>query len=146
MNVQTIREGLATACATVTGLRAEATVPPQVKGPTAIVNPDDSLRRGRQGFIEYNDAMAGGLVSLNFEVVLLVPVANGLARAQKTLDGYLSAGTGVTTSVVDAINRATIAGTDYQLVETARTYGETADTNPVCVSARLTVVVRANRR
>lgn len=146
MNVVTIRRGLATACGTITGLTGKDFIPEQINNATAVVNPDDTHSRGGDQFITYNDANAKGLTTLRFEIVLLVPIANGLERAQNTLDGYLSAGSGATTSAVDAINSATITGADCQLVEAARKYGVVNAGGTECATAALAVTVYAPRR
>jgi len=80
LSVSSVRSGLATRLATISGLMAYAKAPGQIQPPAAIVIPGKPLG-------EYNEA-SGGLALLNLRVVLLVQRADD-EQAQTSLDAYL---------------------------------------------------------
>lgn len=95
MDVAAVRDGLKVRLATVDGLRAYDTIPDSIAVPAAVVVPDEP-------FIDYLVAMQGGSVQLNFRVTLLTSRSSSRS-GQDLLDDLLSAGTGETRSVFDAI-------------------------------------------
>lgn len=142
MDVDGIRDGLKTALETVTGLRAYDTFNDDITVTTvggAVVVPDDP-------FIDYLQAMQGGLAVLNFRVVLLASRATE-RTGQDTIDALLSAGTGETKSVVDALRaNKTLGGKAHDTVpHTARDYGTTEIGDVSYTKADLLVRVQAAR-
>lgn len=121
MNVATIRDGLKARVALVTSLRhTYDTVPNgEVVVPAAVVVPDDD-------FVSYAETIGAGIVTLRFRVTLLASMGSD-RTAQDRLDAYLSTGTGVTSSVVDAlIGDRTLGGAASTTVVTrAGDYGIT---------------------
>lgn len=94
MNITEIRAGFKL---TLAGLvRVHPVIPAKPAPPCLIVGPDDP-------FITYNDAMAGGLCSLHWNLVLLVQWGDDRA-AQNALDELLSAGAGEDKSVIDRLH------------------------------------------
>lgn len=88
-----IRDGVKTSLQAIEGLRVYDTIPTaDLAVPAAVVQP---VR------IRYQEAFKGGLVEAHMRITLLV--GGDDRAAQNALDGYLSAGTGMTLSIVDAI-------------------------------------------
>lgn len=115
MNVEQIRTGIKSALSDV--VRCSDFIPEKPEPPVLIVAPDDP-------FITYQDAMAQGLCTLHFDLVLLVQRGDDRA-AQKALDAFLSSGTGENQSIIDALmgNRTLgIAGVSL-LVQQVNDYG-----------------------
>lgn len=112
------RTGLSTRLATVTGLRVYRTVPGDVNPPAAMCVPAET-------FIDYHRAMAKGLTETNWRV-LVATSRTVEAAGQDLLDDYLSAGTGQTRSLIDALEAdKTLAGTVDDLhVSIGRSYGQ----------------------
>lgn len=117
MDIGSIRDGLKTRLATVSGLRTYDTAPDKPEVPAAVVLPDDP-------FINYHEAMNAGLAILNFRVIVVVNRAT-VERAQDALDGYLSSGTGESSSLIDAIEAdGTLGGNAADvIVDQAGRYG-----------------------
>jgi len=78
-DIATIRSGIATNLATISGLRTESYLPDNPNPPVAIVGLDS---------IEYNTAMQQGLTTLNFVVTVVVGRA-AEREQQRKLDAYL---------------------------------------------------------
>lgn len=117
LDIGAIRTGYVTRLATVTGLRVYRTVAGDLAPPAAVIAPADD-------FLDYHMAHAKGLVKLSWRI--LVATSKTLEPAgQDLLDDYLSAGTGQTRSIIDAIEAdRTLSGTvDDTLVSVARSYG-----------------------
>ena len=95
MDVTTIREGIKTNLSVISGLAVHPVMGGSVNPPAALIQPADD-------FIDYHTANAKGLCTIRFNLQLLVGRQDE-RRAQEALDAYLSAGTGETKSVVDAI-------------------------------------------
>lgn len=93
MNVGAIRTGFKTVL--TPRVRTYDFIPEKPEVPCLIVSPDDP-------FITYQEAMAGGLALLHFDLVLLVQRGDDRA-AQKALDAYLSSGTGENSSIIDLL-------------------------------------------
>lgn len=138
MNVAAIRDALKTRLATVTNLRAYDTIPASdVATIAAVVVPDEP-------FITYPETIARGQCTLNFKVTLL---ASG-ERAQDTIDGLLSSGTGQSTSsAVEAIVGDRDLGDTAQtcVVTEAKDYGITDINGTTFWKADLHVTVTARR-
>jgi hypothetical protein len=139
-NVATVRDGIETRLATITGLRTYDTIPDKPESPAAVVTPGEP-------FVDYHEAMRKGLVEARFDIVLLVARAVGDDRSQTKIDGYLSAGTSQTTSVIDAIEGdVTLGGAvDHCFVAEAGGYGTTNIGGIEYVTARVSVIVRVPR-
>lgn len=84
-SISDLRDGIATNCATVSGLRTSAIIPEDPKPPVAVVTFDR---------VEYDTAFGRGLDTYTFRVVLVVGRVD-TRGAQQTLDGFLS-GSGLT--------------------------------------------------
>lgn len=95
MNLATIRDNLKTRLATVTGLRAYDTVPDQIAVPAAVVMPGET-------YVEYQTAMGMATAEVRFDIMLVVARTSERA-AQNSLDAYLSSGTAISGSVIDAL-------------------------------------------
>lgn len=119
MNIASIRDGLKTRLATVSGLRAFDTIPMEFVPPAAVVVPDDP-------FIDYHEAFKGGLCLVRFRVTLLASRASE-RTGQDKLDSLLSAGTGQSSSILDAVDGdRTLGGTVSDcVVDEAVDYGTT---------------------
>lgn len=135
------RAGLATRLATVTGLRVATTVPDDVIPPMAVLAPADP-------FIDYDLAMGKGLAEAHWRIIVAVSKTAG-AAAQDLLDDYLSAGTGQTLSIIDALEAdKTLGGAVQHLhVEAPRAYGVLQLNEQVSfIGFELPVVTRTSRQ
>ena len=91
-----VRTGLQTALATLSGLNAYDTWPDQIICPAALVKPVLG---------EHHVALGRGTapMKLTFEIILLAaPTENGLVLAQQALDPYLGTGTGSIQNALEA--------------------------------------------
>lgn len=77
-SIGTIRAGIATNLATISGLRTSAWVPDQINPPIAIVKPES---------IDYDTSFVRGLDTMEFSVLCIVGRVEERA-AQATLDAY----------------------------------------------------------
>ena len=114
-SITAIREGLKTRLATVTGLKAHATIPSQLTPPAAVV--------GMPEAVQYLQTYGSGAYAASFPVRLLVAKVDD-GRAQEKLDAYCGA-TGAT-SVKAAIEGAggTLGGVvDFVVVQQVRGFG-----------------------
>jgi hypothetical protein len=89
-NIATIRTGIATNLATISGLRTSAFVPDLVNPPVAVVRPDN---------ISFDAAFARGLDTLEFAVLVIVGRVDE-RTSQARLDGFCD------TSGASSIKRA----------------------------------------
>ena len=78
MTVQTIRQGIATNLATISGLRTSAFVPDNPTPPIAIVVPER---------VDFDTAMHRGLDTYSFKVLVIAQRASERS-AQNTLDAF----------------------------------------------------------
>jgi len=78
VTIQTIRQGIATNLATITGLRTSAFVPDNPTPPIAIVVPER---------VDYDTAMRRGLDTFTFKVLVIAQRASERG-AQNTLDAF----------------------------------------------------------
>lgn len=119
-----IRTALETRLATVSGLRCYEYVPDKPEVPAAIVGPQPGE------FVDFQRAFSKGLVEVRLKVMVLVARPSERA-AQVALDGYISAGTGKTSSVIDAIaGDRTLGGTVTDSVVTVATDYGSVDVGP----------------
>lgn len=99
-SVAAIRDGVKDRLATISGLRVYDIIPAaDLVVPAAVVQP---------AVIRYQEAMAGGLVELHIRITVLT--SNATRTGQDQLDGYLSAGTGQTTSIANVFNTGRTLG------------------------------------
>jgi len=131
MSLVGIRQAIATALGTISGLRVHQTAPESIgQLPAAYIVP-------RSGSY---DLAAGGQMIHRFEVVLLVQRGGSLSEAQDALDDYLSASG--SSSVRQAINSANLgAHADCIRVEGYRDYGGLEYAGQLFLGARLDVEV-----
>jgi hypothetical protein len=93
-DVAAIRDGVKTRLATITGLRCYDTIPDRdIVVPAAVVQPSA---------IRYQEAFKGGLVEARMRITIITSAGTDRV-GQDQLDAYLSAGTGMTKSIVDAL-------------------------------------------
>lgn len=110
-----IRDGIKANLSTISGLTVWDVAPESIAGHTIIITPaDDGV------FIEYGSSMDGDSDDMAFVLHLYVPRRDEKA-AQDALDAYL-ARTGAS-SILAAASSATVAGTQFAEVMTARDYG-----------------------
>lgn len=89
-----LRDGVKTRLATIDGLSTYDTIPDRdLAVPAAVVQPAQ---------IRYQEAFKKGLVEVRMRVTILTSASSDRV-GQDQLDGYLSAGTGQSASIVDAI-------------------------------------------
>lgn len=130
-SVSSIRDGLATRLATITGLNVYARPRGQVLTPAAVVVP---------GRIEFDETMGRGSDLVTFTVLVLVGMPTS-DLAQEDLDPYL-AGSG-SSSVKAAIEAdATLSGSaDWTRVTRVSAYGEVEYGGKPYLGARFEVEV-----
>jgi len=133
MSLTTIRTGLATNLATISGLRTAATVPDDPKPPVAVVVPNG---------ISFDTAMGRGLDTYTFTVLVIVGRVDERS-AQNNLDAYC-APTGAT-SIKTAIERdKTLAGAAQTLrVTEMRNYNALQISENTYLAAEFAVTVYA---
>lgn len=132
-DIQTLRDGLATNLATITGLRTEANMLDSVNPPVAVVQLES---------INYDDAFKGGLHTYNFNILVIVSRgADRVALAQ--LNEYASP-TG-SKSIKGAIESDRSLGSAAQTlrVETLSNIGSLQLDNQEYYAAEFSVVVYA---
>jgi len=107
MSITTIREGIATNLATISGLRVSADVPDNPTPPQAIVQLQS---------VDYDGAFQGGLTTYSFLVTVLVGRA-AERSAQTKLNAYASTGAGGIKAAIESDK--TLGGSAYDVtVET----------------------------
>jgi len=107
MSITTIREGIATNLATISGLRVSADVPDNPTPPQAIVQLQS---------VDYDGAFQGGLTTYSFLVTVLVGRA-AERSAQTKLNAYASTGDGGIKAAIESDK--TLGGSAYDVtVET----------------------------
>ena len=92
MSITLIRQGLGNNLATIRGLRVAETIPDQVNPPQAVI----SLQS-----VAYDGALRGGLTTYTFMVTVIVGRMSE-RTAQRTLDGYISPGTGAIKNAIES--------------------------------------------
>lgn len=133
MSIADIRAGLATNVATIRGLRVSATIPDQVNPPIALINLQT---------VNYDGAFAGGLVTYNFQLTVIVGRASE-REAQRRLDAYISTGTGSIKNAVES--DVTLGGAAYDVrVENMSNFGSILISDQNYLAADFTVTVYGN--
>ncbi|CAB4157227.1 hypothetical protein UFOVP688_9 [uncultured Caudovirales phage] len=132
-SISSIRTGLATRLATITGLRTAATIPDNPNPPIAIVIPDS---------INFDDTFHRGMDTLNFKILVIVGRADE-RTAQNSIDGFCA--TSGSSSVKAAIEGdKTLGGTAYDCrVTTMSNYGSVLIGEVTYLSCEFIVVVYA---
>lgn len=133
-SLSSIRDGLATNLATISGLRTHATFPADISPPAAAVVPaSPAILR---------EAMARGVMRYRFKVTLVVSRASDRA-GQDRLDAYL-ASTGADSVWVAIESDRTLGGAahDTHVVECSN-YGEMTWANTSYLAAEFEVEVLA---
>jgi hypothetical protein len=134
VNLAAIRDGLKGVIDNVTDLRAFDVIPENdMPVPLAVVVPGDP-------YVSYQEAMQRGMAYVRFRVVL---IATKGQVGQAKIDELLSSGTGLTGSLVDALEaERTWGGTVHDsVIETASDRG-LADVNAVTYE-KVDLVLRA---
>jgi hypothetical protein len=107
MSITTIRDGIATNLATISGLRVSADIPDNPNPPQAIVQLQS---------VDYDGAFQGGLTTYSFLITVLVGRA-AERSAQIKLNAYASTGTGGIKAAIESDK--TLGGSAYDVtVET----------------------------
>lgn len=135
------RTGIETRLETVSGLMVYRTIPGDIIAPAAVVTPADD-------FLDYHLAHQKGLASATWRVIVATSKVMD-ALGQDLLDAYLSAGSGHTKSLIDAIEAGgTLGGVvDHSHVTVGRSYGEVKwNETASYFGAELMVTCRVNRR
>jgi hypothetical protein len=132
-SISSIRSGLATRLATITGLRTAATIPDSPNPPIAIVIPDS---------INFDDTFHRGMDTLNFKILVIVGRADE-RTAQNSIDGFCA--TSGSSSIKAAIEGdKTLGGTAYDCrVTTMSNYGSVLIGEVTYLSCEFIVVVYA---
>lgn len=120
MNPSTIRDGLASRLATISGLQVYDTMPASVNVPCAFVLPDSPA-------VFVHGTMGHGFCDVRFTVTVLVQLADW-PSAQDALDAYVATGTSETSSVVEALEATAVAvggGAQQVVVMEIGDYGTT---------------------
>jgi hypothetical protein len=102
-SITSIRNGLATNLATISGLRATSTIPDNPMPPQAIVMLEN---------VDYDNAFRDGLVTYQFRVSVLVARADE-RTAQDKLNAYASTGAGGIKAAVESDK--TLGGTAFDV-------------------------------
>lgn len=133
MSIAAIRSALADNLSTIRGLRVSSDMPDQVNPPIAVINLQT---------VNYDGAFAGGLVTYNFQVTVIVGRASE-REAQRRLDAYITPGSG---SIKDAVESdKTLAGSAYDVrVVDMSNFGSILIADQNYLAAEFSVVVYGN--
>jgi hypothetical protein len=132
-SISSIRTGLATRLATISGLRTAATMPDLPSPPIAIVIPDN---------INFDDTFHRGMDTLTFRIFLVVGRADE-RTAQNSIDGYCA--TSGASSIKAAIEGdKTLGGNAFDCrVTDMRNYGSVLISETTYLSCEFVVIVYA---
>ena len=142
MNIGVIRSGLADRIKVCTNVeRAYAFMPDSLVLPCAVIAPGET-------FVSYPETINRGTSAIMFRVILFASRSSDKS-GQALIDTWLATGSGLTTSVVEALHDNTVplgGGARTVLVEQATDYGIWADSSGVeYFKCDLMVKVMANR-
>ena len=133
MSIATIRAGLGTNLATLSGLRVATSLPEQVNPPQAVV----ALQS-----VAYDGALRGGLTTYTFMVTVLTGRMSE-RTAQSILDGYISPGAGAIKNAIESDK--TLGGSCYDVrVEAMSSVGSLTIGEVNYLAADFTVTVYGN--
>jgi hypothetical protein len=111
VNLTEIRAGLADALGVVDGVRSYDSMPGKLATSSSSSTAVVVGAPVNGAYVEYLEASSGGQAKVNFELRVFVQFMD-LAQSQRRLDDLLSAGTGETLSLFDAIRADnTLGGT-----------------------------------
>jgi hypothetical protein len=133
VSIATIRAGLGTNLATLSGLRIATSLPEQVNPPQAVI----SLQS-----VAYDGALRGGLTTYTF---MLTVLAGRMSErtAQSILDGYISPGAGAIKNAIESDK--TLGGSCYDVrVEAMSSVGSLTIGEVNYLAADFTVTVYGN--
>lgn len=131
--ISTIRTGLATNLATISGLRTSATMPDAINPPIAIVMPDN---------ISFDSAMARGLDEYAFTVLVIVGRADARTSQNKVDDFCNPTGAGSVKTAIESDR--SLGGAAQSLRVTAmRNYTSITAGDVVYLAAEFAVTVYA---
>lgn len=133
MSIATIRAGLGTNLATLSGLRVATSLPEQVNPPQAVV----ALQS-----VAYDGALRGGLTTYTFMVTVLTGRMSE-RTAQSILDGYISPGAGAIKNAIESDK--TLGGSCYDVrVEAMSSVGSLTINETNYLAADFIVTVYGN--
>ena len=133
-SITSIRSGLATRLATITGLRSGATIPDNVNPPFAIIAPSS---------VDYHRAFNNALSTYNFTVTLVVGRVSE-RTAQNSLDVYCSP-TGNSSIRVAIEGDRTLGGVVFDTIVTGmRNYGSVTIGDNTNLAAEFDIAVQAD--
>jgi hypothetical protein len=140
-DVEAVRSGIKTTIeANVVGLRVYTWASASISTPAIVVTTGDP-------FLSYHVANAKGLVEARFDLTILVGRASEI-RSQELLDEYLSAGTGASKSIIDALESdRTLGGSVSDCIVTEASAYFTTDAGEASLAgATLTLAAYAPRK
>ena len=133
-SITSIRSGLATRLATITGLRSGPTIPDNVNPPFAIIAPSS---------VDYHRAFNNALSTYNFTVTLVVGRVSE-RTAQNSLDVYCSP-TGNSSIRVAIEGDRTLGGVVFDTIGTGmRNYGSVTIGDNTYLAAEFDIAVQAD--
>ena len=140
MDLQAIRTGIVATLKPLDGLTVYKSVPGSINAPAVVIHSGDD-------FITYHETMGKNLCSIRLDLTVLVARVDD-ARALEALDGYLSSGTGVTRSLIDALDAdPTLGGSvDTFVVESANGPFINTDGGANLAAATLSLTLYASRK
>ena len=131
--ISTIRTGLATNLATITGLRTSATMPDAINPPIAIVVPEG---------ITFDSAMARGMDEYSFTIMVIVGRADARTSQSKVDDFCNPTGAGSVKTAIESDR--TLGGAAQTLrVTEMRSYTSITAGDVVYLAAEFAVTVYA---
>ena len=131
--VSTIRTGLATNLATITGLRTSATMPDAINPPIAIVVPEG---------ITFDSAMARGMDEYSFTIMVIVGRADARTSQGKVDDFCNPTGAGSVKTAIES-NRTLSGAAQTLRVTEMRSYTSITAGDVVYLAAEFAVTVYA---
>ena len=133
-SITSIRSGLSTRLATITGLRSGPTIPDNVNPPFAIIAPSS---------VDYHRAFNNALSTYNFTVTLVVGRVSE-RTAQNSLDVYCSP-TGNSSIRVAIEGDRTLGGVVFDTIVTGmRNYGSVTIGDNTYLAAEFDIAVQAD--
>ena len=135
--VSSVRAGIATNLATISGLHVSSTVPQTIRPPMAVVM--------FNGFPEPRSTMAKGVTEMEFEVVVFVGNASSNDSGEDAMDAYVAT-TGASSVWVALESDRTLSGTALESIVTDMSGYEwvAVSSNQLAISCTWTVRVWAN--
>lgn len=128
-DITSLRDGIATNLATISGLRTSAEMPDNPNPPVAVVSLSD---------IDYDLAFNQGLTQYNFDVTVIVGRADE-RTAQRKLDSFCSS-TGASSIKLAIESNRSLSGVAYDTrVSGLRSYGSITVNDTTYMAAEFTV-------